>query len=295
MLADPRAGNLVTNFGAQWLHLRGLETATPDLRLFVDFDDNLRQAMRRETELFLREVFLGDRSILELIRADYTFLNERLARHYGIPHVIGSHFRRVSFADDPARQRGGLLRHGSLLTVTSYATRTSPVVRGHWILANLVGSPPPPPPPNVPALSTGRISERLAIRERLEAHRRDPACAGCHTIMDPVGFALENYDATGRWRAFEEGTAVDALGGFPDGSTFTGVASLERAILARPDLFATTLAEKLLIFALGRATDHRDAPALRAIVRQAAADDYRFSSLITALAASVPFQFRPTP
>lgn len=295
MMADPRAANLVTNFGAQWLHLRGLETATPDLRLFIDFDDNLRQAMRRETELLLEEIFLGDRSVLELISAEHTFLNERLARHYGVPRVIGSHFRRVSFAGEPARQRGGLLRHGSLLTVTSYATRTSPVIRGHWILANLVGSPPPPPPPSVPALDGKRVAESLPIRQRLSAHRDNPSCVGCHQVMDPVGFALENYDAVGRWRSFVDGEAVDALGGIPGGGEFSGVAELERAILRRPELFTGTLAEKLMIFALGRPTDHRDAPALREIVRRAATENHRFSALIVAIIESTPFQYRRTP
>ena len=295
MLQDPRAANLVTNFGAQWLHLRGLETVTPDLRLFIDFDDNLRQAMRRETELALEEVFLGDRSVLKLISAEHTFLNERLARHYGVPHVIGSHFRRVSFAGDPARQRGGLLRHGSLLTVTSYATRTSPVIRGHWILANLIGSPPPPPPPTVPALDGKRVAESLPIRQRLSAHRDNPSCAGCHQVMDPVGFALENYDAVGRWRSFVDGEAVDALGGLPGAAETGGVAELERALLRRPELFTGTLAEKLLIFALGRPTDHRDAPALRAIVRRSAEENHRFSALILAIVESTPFQFRRTP
>jgi len=295
MLADPRARNLVTNFGGQWLHLRGLETVTPDLRLFIDFDDNLRQAMRRETELFLEDILLGDRSVLELISAEHTFLNERLARHYGVPHVLGSHFRRVSFAGDPGRQRGGLLRHGSLLTVTSYATRTSPVVRGHWILANLIGSPPPPPPPSVPALDGKRISEKLPIRQRLDAHRTDPACASCHVLMDPVGFALENFDAVGRWRVFEGGEAVDAAGGWPGAGESGGVAALERALLARPELFTATLAEKLLIFALGRPLDHHDAPSVRAIVRRAAGENHRFSSLVLAIVESTPFRFRKTP
>lgn len=295
MLADPRARNLVSNFGAQWLHLRGLETVTPDLRLFIDFDDNLRQAMRRETELFLEDILLGDRSVLELISADHTFLNERLARHYGVPHVLGSHFRRVSFAGDPGRQRGGLLRHGSLLTVTSYATRTSPVVRGHWILANLVGSPPPPPPPSVPALDARSISEKLPIRQRLAAHRADPVCASCHVQMDPVGFALENFDAVGRWRVFEDGEAVDALGGMPGAGEFSGVAALEQALLKRPEIFAANLAEKLLIFGLGRPLDHRDAPVVRAIVGRAGAENHRFSALIHAIVESTPFRFRRTP
>lgn len=295
MLADERARNLVTNFAAQWLHLRGLENVTPDLRLFPNFDDNLRRAFHRETELFVASVFREDRSITELLSADYTFVDERLAKHYGIPHVYGSQFRRVSFGGDADRQRGGLLRQGSLLTVTSYATRTSPVIRGHWILANLIGSPPPPPPPNVPSLDDAKVSATLPIRERLAAHRANPACASCHNVMDPVGFALENFDAVGRWRTTEERKPVDATGGLPDGSTFVGVAALERGLLERPELFAGTLAEKLMIFALGRGLQSSDAPAVREIVRRAGADHYRFSSLILGLVQSTPFQMRKSP
>ncbi len=295
MLADARAENLVTNFAAQWLHLRGLDAITPDARLFIDFDDNLRQAMRRETELFFASILREDRPVTELLRADYTFLNERLAQHYKIPHVFGSHFRRVSFADDPARQRGGLLRHASILTVTSYATRTSPVIRGHWLLTNLIGEPTPPPPPNVPALDNSVVSASLPIRQRLAAHREKPVCASCHNVMDPVGFSLENFDAVGRWRTEEDHRPVDASGGLSDGSTFTGVAGLENALLARPELFATTLAEKLLTFALGRGVEPTDAPALRAIVRRAKSNNYRLSALILALTESVPFQQRTAP
>lgn len=295
MLADPRAQSLVTNFAGQWLHLRSLEGVTPDLRRFPDFDDNLRQAMRKETELFVESAFRADRSVTDLLGADYTFLNERLAKHYGVPHIYGSHFRRVSFADDAARQRGGLLRQGSILTVTSYATRTSPVIRGHWILANIVGAPPPPPPPNVPSLDDNTVSATLPMRQRLAAHRENPACASCHNVMDPVGFALENFDAVGRWRRTEEHIPVDATGGLPDGSTFAGVAGLEQALLRRPELLAGTVTEKLLIFALGRGVGPHDAPAVRQIVRTAAADDYRFSSLILGIVNSTPFQMRKSP
>jgi mono/diheme cytochrome c family protein len=295
MLADARARSLVTNFASQWLHLRKLESITPDLRLFPNFDDNLRQAFREETELFIESVVREDRSIRDLLAADYTFLNERLAKHYGIPHIYGSRFRRVSFADDPNRQRGGLLRHGSILTVTSYATRTSPVIRGHWILANLAGEPPPPPPPNVPALDDNTVSASLPIRERLAEHRANPSCASCHDVMDPVGFALENFDATGRWRTAEDHKPIDASGGLPDGSTFTGVAALERGLLQRPELFAGTLSEKLLIFALGRGVETHDAPAIREIVRRAQADNFRFSSLILGIVNSTPFQMRKSP
>ena len=295
MLADARARNLVRNFAGQWLHLHKLEAASPDARLFVDFDDNLRQALRRETELFVESILQEDRSVTELLRSDYTFLNERLAKHYGVPHIYGSHFRRVSFADDPARQRGGLLRHGSILTVTSYATRTSPVIRGHWILANLAGEPPPPPPPDVPALADNTVSASLPFRERLALHRANPACASCHDVMDPVGFALENYDAVGRWRSLDEGRPVDASGGLPDGSTFTGVAALEHGLLQRPELFVATLSEKLLIFALGRGLEPYDMPAIREIVRRARQDQFRFSALILGVVNSTPFQMRKSP
>jgi hypothetical protein len=295
MIADERARNLADNFAAQWLHLRALEAARPDERLFIDFDDNLRVALRTETELFVDSVLREDRSVLDLLAADYTFLNERLARHYGVPHVIGSRFRRVSFADDPQRQRGGLLRQGSLLTVTSYATRTSPVLRGKWVLDNLLGTPPPPPPPDVPALDDKVVSAALPIRERLAAHREKPACASCHNVIDPIGFALEQFDAVGRFRTLDNFHPVDAAGGLPDGSKFEGVAGLEAALLARPDLFAGTVAEKLFVFALGRPVGPQDAPAIRGIVRRAAADHYRLSTLILGLTQSVPFQMRTTP
>jgi hypothetical protein len=295
MLADERSRSLVTNFASQWLYLRNLESVVPDLRRFPNFDDNLRQSFRQETELFFESILREDRSIADLLGADYTFLNERLAKHYGIPHIYGSHFRRVAFTNDPARQRGGLLRHGSVLTVTSYATRTSPVIRGHWILANLVGAPPPPPPPNVPSLDDNTVSASLPIRERLAAHRANPSCASCHNVMDPVGFALENFDAVGRWRTTEENKPIDASGGLPDGSTVEGVAALERGLLQRPELFAGTLTEKLLIFALGRGMEYYDSPAVRQIVRRAQADNYRFSSLILGIVNSTPFQMRKSP
>jgi hypothetical protein len=295
MLTDERARNLVTNFAAQWLHLRALQTVTPDLRLYIDFDDNLRQALRQETELFFESILREDRRITELLSADYTFLNQRLAKHYGIPNIYGSHFRRVSFAGDPARQRGGLLRQGSILTVTSYATRTSPVIRGKWILDNIMGTPPPDPPPNVPSLDDNVIAASLPMRERLAQHRKNATCAACHKVMDPVGFSLENFDAIGRWRDLEDHKPIDAAGGLADGSTFTGVGGLEQALLQRPELFAGTLAEKLLIFALGRGVETFDAPAVRQIVRRAQADNYRFSALILGLVNSTPFQMRKTP
>jgi hypothetical protein len=290
MLADPRSNNLATNFASQWLHLRNLDSITPDLRLFPDFDDNLRQAFRKETELLFEDVVREDRSVLDLIETDQAFLNERLAKHYGIPNVYGDRFRRVEVGADG--DRGGLLRHGSILTVTSYATRTSPVLRGKWVLENILGTPPPPQPPNVPALKENTISSTLPIRERLAEHRRDVACASCHKLMDPVGFALENFDAVGRWRDFEDGLAADASGGLPDGSTFEGVAGLEQALLDRPEPFVRTMAEKLLTFALGRGVEPFDAPAIRKIVRDSRANGYRFSTLIVGIAGSTPFQMR---
>ncbi|MFO0809755.1 MAG: DUF1592 domain-containing protein [Gemmataceae bacterium] len=293
MLADPRSVSLVTNFASQWLHLRNLDSITPDGRLFPDFDDNLRQAFRRETELLFEEVLREDRSVLALLKSDHTFLNERLAKHYGVPHVYGPRFRRVAL--DPASERGGLLRHGSVLTVTSYATRTSPVLRGKWILETLLGSPPPPPPPDVPALDDNTVAASLPVRERLAQHRNNAACASCHKAIDPVGFALENFDAVGRWRTTEEGQPVDAAGGLPDGSSFAGVAGLEGGLLKRPELFVGTLTEKLLTFALGRGVESADGPAVREVVRKAKAADYRASAVIEAIVASTPFRMRASP
>ena len=290
MLADPRSQSLVDNFASQWLHLRNLEAVRPDMRLFPDFDDNLRQAFRAETELLLQCVIREDRSVLDLLKADFTFLNERLAKHYGIPNVYGSRFRRVDLEDGSLR--GGLLRHGSVLTVTSYATRTSPVIRGKWILENILGMPPPPPPADVPELKDNTVSGKLSVRERLAEHRADPACASCHNPMDPLGFALENFDAVGRWRTHDGGERIDPSGELLDGTRIDGVSDLEKALLNRPELFAGTMAEKLLTFALGRGVEHFDAPAIRKIVRSAADNDFRFSSLILGISASAPFQMR---
>jgi hypothetical protein len=236
------------------------------------------------------EVVRSDRSVLDLLASDHTYLNERLAKHYGIPHVYGSRFRRVDLG--PGSTRGGLLRHGSVLTVTSYATRTSPVIRGKWILENLLGTPPPPPPANVPALKDNTLASTLSVRERLAEHRRNVACAGCHNLMDPAGFALENFDAVGRWRTTEEGAPIDSTGGLPDGSRFQGVGGLERALANRPELFVGTLTEKLLTFALGRGVERLDASAVRKIVRDARPGGYRFASLIVGIATSTPFQMR---
>jgi mono/diheme cytochrome c family protein len=290
MLADRRSHSLLTNFAAQWLHLRNLESVTPDMRLFPSFDDNLRQAMRQETELLLESVINEDRSVLDLLASDYTFLNERLAKHYRIPHVYGSWFRQVKLDDDS--RRGGLLRHGSILTVTSYNTRTSPVIRGHWVLENLLGVPPPPPPANVPALEEKTIDGSLSVRERLMEHRANPACASCHNLMDPVGFSLENYDAVGRWRKSEGQQAIDASGSFPGGARFEGVSGLEKALLDRPDMFVGTLVEKLLTYSLGRVVEPYDAPAVRKIVLDSSSEDFRFSSVILGITNSKPFQMR---
>jgi mono/diheme cytochrome c family protein len=293
MLADQRSVNLATNFAGQWLRLRNLEAVTPNARLFPDFDDNLRQAFRQETELFLDSVLREDRSVLDMIRADYTFLNERLAKHYGIPNVYGSRFRRVTLA--PESRRGGLLRHGSVLSVTAYATRTSPVIRGVYVLENIFGAPPPPPLPNVPALDESTVSANLPMRERLAAHRNNAVCASCHRTIDPVGFSLENFNAVGQWRNYEgEGEPIDAAGALPGVGEFRGVTGLEDGLLSRPELFAATLTEKLLTFGLGRGVEYYDGPAVRKIVRDAAKDNYRFSSIILGIVKSVPFQMRRT-
>jgi mono/diheme cytochrome c family protein len=291
MLADPRADAFVTNFAGQWLFLRNLQAVVPVQNLFPDFDDTLRQAFRRETELFFGSIVRENRSVLDLLRADYTFLNERLARHYGIPNVKGSHFRRVALGSQSARS--GILGQGSVLTVTSYPDRTSPVVRGKWILENLLGTPPPPPIPNVgelrPTKGDGVV---LSMRERMEQHRRNPVCASCHAMMDPLGLSLENFDAVGKWRTLgESSTSIDASGVFPDGSKFEGAAGLKEMLL-RSERFVPTITEKLLTYALGRGLEHYDAPAVRGIVRSAARDDYRFSSLITGIAQSAPFTMR---
>ncbi|MCB1022297.1 MAG: DUF1592 domain-containing protein [Acidobacteria bacterium] len=290
MLADPRAQSLIDNFAAQWLYLRNLDSTVPDMRLFPDFDDNLRQALRRETELFFESVVREDRSVMDLISADYTFLNERLAKHYGVPNIYGSRFRRVSL--DPSLHRGGLLRQGSILTVTSYATRTSPVIRGKWLLDNILGTPAPPPPPNVPALDDNKVNADLPVRERLMEHRKNPVCASCHQKIDPLGFALESYDAVGRFRATEAGKPVDDSGHFPDGKPIDGVAGLEQALADRPGVFVRALTEKLMTYALGRGVEYYDAPAVRRIVREAEDDDYRFSAIVSGIAQSVPFQMR---
>ncbi len=291
MLADRRSLNLTTNFAGQWLRLRNIDAVIPSANVFRDFDDNLRQAFKKETELFFDSIVREDRSVLTFIRSDYTFLNERLAKHYGIPGVYGSRFRRVTLT--PEHRRGGLLRQGSVLSVTSYATRTSPVLRGVFVLRNILGAPTPPPPPNVPALDESAVAADLPMRERLAAHRSNAVCASCHRTIDPAGFPLENFDAVGQWREWEAGgEPVDASGTLPGAGEFRGPDGIENALLARPELFATTLTEQLLTFALGRGVEYYDAPAVRKIVRDAGKDEYRFSSLILGIVKSVPFQMR---
>jgi hypothetical protein len=290
MLSDARAKALVENFAGQWLVLRNIRDAAPDPDLFPDFDENLREAFLRETELFIDSQVRDDRSVPELLTADYTFLNERLARHYGVPGVQGTRFRRVTLA---GAQRGGLLGHGSLLTVTSYPNRTSPVLRGKWLLENILGTPPPPPPPDVPALrDKGENGRPQSVRERLEDHRRNPTCAACHAQMDPLGFALDHFDAVGKWREADEGTAVDASGTLPDGSTFRGLDGLRTLLDSRREQFVATVTEKLLAYALGRGLEAYDMPAVRKIVRDAADDRHRWSSIVLGIVDSVPFRMR---
>ena len=290
MLADSRSRALVTNFAAQWLWVRNIRLHQPDPIVFPEFDENLRQALEREIQLFLDSQIRDDRAVPELLTADYTFVNERLARHYGIPNVYGNHYRRISLTDDA---RKGLLGKAGLLTVTSYPNRTSPVFRGKWLLENVLGAPPPPPPPDVPALQengAGRVPR--SVRERMEQHRSNPACAACHKVMDPLGFALENFDGIGRWRPDEDGRPIDPSGVLADGAKVDGPRSLREALLAKQDEFVFTVASKLLTYAMGRGAEYYDAPAIRKIVTEAAADDYRWSSLILGIAKSVPFQMR---
>ncbi len=293
MLADPKAEALVTNFAGQWLHLRNVPNVLPNSDLFPDFDDNLRQSMRRETELFFESIIHEDHSVLDLLTADYTFVNERLARHYGIPDIYGSRFRRVTITDDA---RKGLLGQASILAVTSHAERTSPVVRGKFILENILGTPVPPPPPDVPVLKETAAGEiPKTMREQMAEHRANPACATCHKVMDPIGFALENFDAVGAWRTREPGGAIDASGELADGTSINGVVTLREALVRRPDMFASTLTEKLLTYGLGRGLDYYDMPTVRAIVRESAQSNYRFSAIVMGIIRSIPFQMRAAP
>ena len=292
MLTDPRSEALAKNFAGQWLYLRNLDAHNPNLRLFPDFDDNLRQGFRRETELLFQSVIEEDRSVIDLIDAEYTFVNERLARHYGVPNVYGDRFRRIEWPE--GSPRAGLLGHGSVLTVTSYATRTSPVLRGKWILDNILGMPPPAPPANVPPLPEPDPGQQATtMRERMEQHRANPVCASCHQLMDPAGLAMENFDAIGRWRDSEEnGSSINAAGSLPGGIEFGGVEGLRQAVLDRPEVFVGTLTEKLLTYGLGRGVDYHDGPAIRQIVGNVAEDEYSFSSLILEIVNSTPFQMR---
>jgi Protein of unknown function (DUF1588)/Protein of unknown function (DUF1592)/Protein of unknown function (DUF1585) len=292
MLTDPRSKTLIDNFAEQWLHLRNLKNSNPDLGAFPDFDDNLRQAMKEETELFFNSIMREDRSVMDLLNADYTFVNERLARHYGMPNIYGSRFRRVPVSNESRR---GLLGQASILTVTSYPNRTSPVERGKWILTNLLGVPPQPPPPDVPTLpENGADGKVVSLRERMEKHRANPVCAGCHRAMDPIGFAMENFDGVGRWRAKEDQRAIDATGTLFTGAKIDGINGLRREIAARPDVFVGVLTERMLTYALGRGLEHYDMPAVRKIVQDARSSNYRFSSIILGVARSVPFQMKET-
>ena len=289
MLNDPRAAALVNNFAGQWLQVRNVETVRPDAEIF-DFDESLRQAFVKETTLFVDRIVREDRSLLDLLDADYTFLNQRLAEHYGVPNVYGSQFRRVSITD---QNRRGLLGQGSILTVTSYPNRTSVVQRGKWVLENLLGSPPPPPPPNIPDLKAAPNGKVLTMRQQMEVHRANPICASCHGRMDPIGFALENYDGVGRWRDVDAGEQIDATGTLPDGTQFQGPAGLRQLLLTKyKDDFVRTATEKLLTYALGRGLEYYDYPTVRAIARNASKDDYRISSLVIGVVNSTPFQMR---
>jgi hypothetical protein len=304
MLVDSRSTALVSNFAAQWLQLRQLRNATPDGTIFPEFDENLREAMQRETELFLESQLREDRSLVDLLRANYTFVNERLAHHYEIPDIHGRHFRRVTIED---ADRIGLLGQGSILTLTSYPNRTSPVLRGKWVLENMLGSPPPPPPPNVPALeASAGTGKPRSVREQMQRHRQNAACSACHSVMDPLGFALENFDAIGRRRTVDRtgvleepaagappaDTPIDASGSLPDGVTFSGVAGLRQLLVDREEEFVGTVAERLLTYALGRPLEYYDMPAVRQILKTAGAGGNRWSSLIVGIVNSRPFQVR---
>jgi len=292
MLADPRSDSLVTNFAAQWLFLRDIDSKHPDEILFPNFDETLRDALRRETELFIASIFRENRPVTELLTANYTFLNERLANHYGIPNIKGSYFRRVTLPEGSVR--GGLLGQGSILTLTSYSTRTSPVLRGKWVLENLLSSAPPPPPADIPALRTeaATTGKPLTMREAMALHRANPSCAGCHVRMDPIGFSMENLDAVGAWRDLDGFNPIDAVGVFPDGTKFDGVSGLKKELLRQSDQFVMTVAEKLLMYAVGRNLQYYDAPAVRALLRDAGANGNTMPALVVAVVKSRPFQMR---
>jgi hypothetical protein len=292
MMADPRSKAFSLNFAGQWLRLRNLPAQVPNERLFPNFGESLRQDFRTETELFFDSILRENRSVLELLTADYTFLNDRLARHYGVPGVHGTRFRRVIMTEDARR---GLLGHGSILTTTSYPDRTSPVVRGKWVLENLLGTAPPPPPPdvNTDLKPTDPLGKVLPMRERMAQHRANAVCAGCHALMDPLGLSLENFDAIGRWRNVDESqVSIDASATLLDGTKFAGPSGLRNVLLDRSDQFVTNVTEKLLTYALGRGVEHYDHPAVRKIVREAAESRYTLGSILVGITKSIPFQMR---
>jgi hypothetical protein len=289
MLADSRSKALVKNFAGQWLGLRSVRDSVPDANLFNQFDESLRDAFEKEADLFFASMLHEDHSVMELLNANYTFVNERLARHYGIPNVYGSRFRRVTLTEEA---RFGLFGKGSILMVTALPNRTSPVQRGKWVMENVLGTPPPPPPPNVPALDDEKSANLVTMRQRMEAHRANPVCASCHAQMDPIGFSMENFDAIGRWRTTEGNAPIDVSGALPDGTKFQGVAELQKILVGRPQLFVTTVTEKLLTYGLGRGVEYYDQPVIRSIMRDAAADNYRWSALILGIVKSPPFQMR---
>jgi hypothetical protein len=293
MLADPKADALTQNFAGQWLYLRRLEYQKPDRRAFPDFDQRLRAAMLTETQMFFDGVVRENRSVLDFLDANYTYVNQRLAEHYGIPGVYGTSFRKVDL--DPALHRGGLLGQGAILTVTSYNNRTSVVLRGKWILENMLAAAPPPPPPNIPALNDAKNGKLLTIREQMELHRNNPICASCHTKMDPLGFSLENYDAVGAWRTGYAGQLVDASAVLPDGTKFEGPKGLQDILLTRKDQFVEAFTERLLTYGLARGIEAYDMPAVRAVRTAAAKDDYRMNTIIMGIVQSVPFAMRRTP
>ena len=287
MLADPRSDALVDNFATQWLKLGKIIAVKPDEYEYPEFDENLRGAIQEETRQFIRSQLREDRSVVDLLSADYTFVNDRLARHYGIPDVYGNQFRKVTFTDGV---RGGLLGQASILTATSYPNRTSPVVRGRWLLENMLGAPPPPPPPDVPALKeSGAEGQPRSVRERMEMHRKNPVCAACHVRMDPLGFSLENFDALGKWRTVSDGEPIDTSASLPDGTRFEGVVGLRKLLLSHRADFVRTLTDKMLAYAIGRSVEYYDLPVIRQVTRSAAPGDYRWSAVILGIVKSAPF------
>ena len=292
LLADPRSKSLVTNFAFQWLKVRSIDGIDPDAFQFPNFDESLREAFKREMEMFVESILREDRSVLDLVTANYTFVNERLALHYGIPNVRGERFRRVTLEDS---NRWGLLGKGSVLMVTSYPNRTGPVLRGAWILENIAGTPPSPPPPNVEGFKENKAGEKAkSVREIMEQHRANPSCNACHGVMDPLGFALENFDAIGAWRTKDRdaGTPIDASGKLVDGTPVTGPNDLRQALMRRPEQFVETITEKMMTYALGRSVEYYDMPTVRKIVRDAARDNYRFSSIVLGIVKSAPFEMK---